>query len=397
MMLGTGVFVGLGIVANGADATVWWAITLAALLALLNSFAEVQVATPKLADRPAPPVWLQFTCDWTLFLAKLTSAATASLGAAGYLLYGLGYSDPIWQIPTGLVVVALMTLAVSQQRTRLRWPRFTVILATLALLVLIGAGAAKLHLFGPETIIPVKLTPWPPLLQATALMTLVYAGYEPLVLQDSAAEARRTFSAIRLTILLLWGLCLGITLIGLNTIGATALGTAVDAFAAPLMPVMQYLALPLGTALMSLGAIVAMLKMLVILLPQLADQLLRLSQFDQPGLTEFVTPNRNFTLSAGWAVKLVGIGLACIVLVGNVRAIWSFSTAALLMHYAMIHRVAIDRFAAPGSVPWLNGLGLGLCVLLAFQVDWEFWLVILGLMALGLVWQGVNRWADEEE
>jgi basic amino acid/polyamine antiporter, APA family len=409
IMLGTGVFVGLGIVANVAGSATGWAITLAALLALLNSLAEVQVAASAEAE---PWTWLQFTRSWTLFLAKLTSAATASLGVAGYLLNGLGYTDPIWLIPTALVVVVLITVAVLQQRILLRWPRFTVIVATLALLVLIGAGATRIQVSGPEFFAPGVLIDWPALLQATALMTVVYAGYEPLALQRAGIQP--TFSAIRLAILFLWLLCLGIGLVGFGTIGPTALGTAVEAFAAPLLPVMQYLAVPLGTQLISLGAIAAMLKMLVTLLPQLADQLLKISQFGQlspAGLVDsgadsgvVATPSaeRNFVLSASWAVKLVGIGLGCIVLVGNVRAIWSFSAVAFLMHYAVVHGMALTRWPLRLSigwlsVGWLNWLGLALCLLLAFQVEWEFWLVNLGLMALGLIWQGVNRWSDEEE
>lgn len=405
MTLGPGVFVGLGLVAAIAEAAVWWAIVLAALLALLNSLTEVQVATQEPDKLLRQTVWLQFTCDWTLFLAQLTAAAIASLGIAGYLLNRLGYADPIWLIPTALGVVVLVAFAVLQQRTLLRWPRWPVMIATLALLTLIGAGFARLQIPGAENLIPLQFTHWPSVLQATALMVPVYARYEPLAIQCSSTEAKQTFSGMSLTIGLLALLCLGITLVGLNTIGAIALGTAVEAFAAPLIPVMQYLALPLGTGLLSLGAIVALLKMLITLLPQLADRLLKLNQLEQFGqsrselsaATPAEPPERDFVLSASWAVKLVGIGLGCIVLIGNVGAIWSFSTAVFLMHYAVVHGLALARSPQQVYSRWLNGLGLGWCLLLAFQVEWEFWLVSLGLIALGLIWQGVARWSDEEE
>ena len=92
-MVGTGVFVSIGIAAGVAGPSVVLAIALAAVVATCNALSSAQLA----ASMPVSggtyeygyaylSPWLGFTAGWMFLCAKVASATTAALGFAGYLL-----------------------------------------------------------------------------------------------------------------------------------------------------------------------------------------------------------------------------------------------------------------------------------------------------------------------
>ena len=96
-MVGTGIFVSIGIAAGVAGPAVLLAIALAAIVATCNALSSSQLA----ASMPVSggtyeygyaylKPWLGFTAGWMLLCAKTASAATAALGFAGYLLQLVG-------------------------------------------------------------------------------------------------------------------------------------------------------------------------------------------------------------------------------------------------------------------------------------------------------------------
>ncbi|WNZ26043.1 hypothetical protein HJG54_26600 [Leptolyngbya sp. NK1-12] len=397
LILGTGVFVGIGIAADVAAADAVWALTFAAVVALGNSWVEVANVTPP--EIPSHQTWLQFAAQSTLFLAKLTSGAAAALGVAGYLLSGLYHPAPIWLVPIALLVIVGLTRLSWRGRSLARLRRVTVMIAAVSLLGLIGAGLLKIsQTSSAEAVLLAqandRATPIA-LLQATTLMTAAYAGFESLAPQPNFRSARQLLSAIGLAIGLAWSLYLAVAIVGIQTVGAGVLGSSVTASAAPLVMVMRSLALPGGVYLITLGAVAAMSGMILSLLPQLTERLQHLNQAVSP---PEAWPNQEAeTLSPQLALGLVSLILSCILWVGDVQTIWSFSAFAFLLHYALMHWAALRQASAPRVCPrWLNGLGLVVCVGLAFWVEWSVWLVSLGLVALGLVWRGMMLWTDEQ-
>ena len=109
-IVGTGVFVSIGIAAGVTGASVILAIPLAALVATCNALSSAQLAASHPVSggtyeygyhflRP----WLGFSAGWMFLCAKSASAATAALGFSGYLLHALGADA------AGLVPVAVAT------------------------------------------------------------------------------------------------------------------------------------------------------------------------------------------------------------------------------------------------------------------------------------------------
>jgi basic amino acid/polyamine antiporter, APA family len=398
LSLGTGVFIGIGIAVDVAASDAVWALTFAALLALGNGWAEVTNST---VTSPPQQTWLQFTAQCTLFLARLTAGAAAALGVAGYLLSGLHRSQPIWLVPTALLVMLVLTISWRRSfSTRPIW--IAVAITAVSLLGLIWAGFPAIMQTNSgdgALLVQAGSILRPDLLQATALMSAAYVGFESLKPQPTYRSIKRIIMTIALAVVLMWLLYLTIATIGIRTVGTTVLGSAVTASVAPLVMLMQNLALPGGVYLIVLGAVVAMVSRIMWLLPQLTEQLIELNQAVNPerwpnGVLE---PNQTETaLSSRQASVLVSIIVSCILLVGDVQTIWSFSAFAFLMHYALMHWTALRQSSLPRLHPrWLNGIGLLVCLFLAFWVEWSVWLMSLGLLALSLVWRGMMLWTDE--
>jgi APA family basic amino acid/polyamine antiporter len=91
-------------------------------------------------------------------------------------------------------------------------------------------------------------------------------------------------------------------------------------------------------------------------------------------------------------VLAVGLGIAALVLVGDVKTTWSFSAFTVLLYYAVNNLAALrlpraDRRYAPA---WAWG-GLASCLFLACWVEPGAWMAGLGLAALGLLWHAASR------
>ena len=99
-IVGTGVFVSIGIAAEIAGPGVIVAVAIAALVAVCNGLNSAQLAanhpvsggTYEYGYKYLNP-WLGFTAGWIFLLAKTASAATAALGFAGYFLNAVGVAD----------------------------------------------------------------------------------------------------------------------------------------------------------------------------------------------------------------------------------------------------------------------------------------------------------------
>jgi APA family basic amino acid/polyamine antiporter len=114
-ILGTGIFVSIGIAAGVAGPSVILAVAVAAVVATFNGLSSAQLAashpvsggTYEYGYRYLNPT-LGFTAGWMFLSAKSASAATAALGFAGYVLIAFGQSDM-----TARIVLALLAIGSS--------------------------------------------------------------------------------------------------------------------------------------------------------------------------------------------------------------------------------------------------------------------------------------------
>ncbi|HRV83053.1 MAG TPA: amino acid permease, partial [Planctomycetota bacterium] len=124
-ILGTGVFVSLGISAGVAGTAMLPAILVAGGVALLNGLSSAQLAaaypvsggTYEYGYRLIGPR-AGFAAGWMFLCAKSASAATGALGLAGYLLNALGVgAEYLTGLALGLVLATTFLVAGGMQRS----------------------------------------------------------------------------------------------------------------------------------------------------------------------------------------------------------------------------------------------------------------------------------------
>ena len=396
-IVGTGVFVSIGIGAGIAGPAVLVAIAIAALVALCNGLSSAQLAashpvsggTYQYGYEYASPA-IGFIAGWMFLCAKSATAATAAMGLAGYLLNALGHTGLI--IPAALAAVLVLTLIALLGINRTNKVNIAIVAATLcSLLVFIFAGT-------PSALHNLRLTPflgddgWSALLQASALMFVAYTGYGRIAtLGEEVRQPRKTTPrAIVAALLIAMMLYIGVGTVAIAAVGSETFYAATMDKAAPLKVIAQTFGAPGVSWILALGAITAMAGVLLNLILGLSRVLLAMGRRgDMP--RALARLNRDQT-TPSIAVVVVGLAIAGLVLVGNVKTTWSFSAFSILVYYAITNFCALRLPAANRLYPrWIAIVGLVACLGLAFFVERTIWLSGLGLLLLGWCWHRVAR------
>jgi APA family basic amino acid/polyamine antiporter len=405
-ILGTGIFVSIGIAAGVAGPSVILAVSLGAVVATFNGLSSAQLAashpvsggTYEYGYRYLNPM-LGVTAGWMFLSAKSASAATAALGFAGYLLNAFGYSGTMARVAVALVAVGLLTAVVASGMRRSN--RANAMVVSLTLLALAGfvvgglpaafAGTSE-HLAG---FFDAEGDGLRGLLHATALMFVACTGYGRIAtLGEEIREPTRSIpKAIITTLLATMVLYAAVAFVAVAAVGAPGMAEATRAAAAPLEVVARGFGVPGIAWLVAAGAVTAMLGVLLNLFLGLSRVLLAMSRRgDMPrGLShlggEHASPRR--------AVVVVGAITAALALPGSVKVAWSFSASTVLVYYALTNLAALRLPASQRVYPRrVAGAGLAACLGLAFWVNPAVWAAGLGLIAVGLVCHIVARRRD---
>lgn len=402
-ILGTGVFVSIGFASGVAGPAVILAIGLAALVAICNGLNSAQLAANHAVSGGTYEYgykylnsWFGFTAGWTFLLAKTASAATAALGFGGYLLRLLGVESRDSLVIIGLIAVAILTGIVLTGLRRSNTINIVIVSITmgaLALFVVTGlpalfeAGGEKLSpFFNPDG------NPIANLLQATALMFVAYTGYGRIAtMGEEVREPRRVIPrAIIAAMILTMLIYVSVAVVGVGAVGTDVLAGTAQTQAAPLEIAAEQFGSPLTARIVAVGAITAMLGVLLNLILGLSRILLAMGRRgDMPEATARIDASGSTPYVA---VVIVGVVIAGLVLIGNVKTTWSFSAFSVLIYYAITNLSALRLSDEERLFPkWLAWGGLAACLFLAFWVEIQIWLVGLALIAAGLVWHAIAR------
>jgi basic amino acid/polyamine antiporter, APA family len=405
-IIGTGVFVSIGIAAGAAGPAVVLAIAIAAFVAVCNGLSSAQLA----ASHPVSGGtyeygyrWLHsslgFTAGWMFLCAKSASAATAALGFAGYTLNVISPDKSEWLVPIALALVIALTLLVLTGIRRSNRSNIGVVSITLfSLGVFIVAGIPTAISGGAAHVVPFfapvsgTASPMAGFLQACALMFVAYTGYGRIAtLAEEVHDPRRTIPlAIIVTLVVSMALYLAVGLIAMLSVGAEAFATAGEERAAPLEVVARQFPLPGVGLLVALGAVTAMVGVLLNLILGLSRVVLAMGR--RGDIPSFFGRVGGSSTTPHAAVLMVGVMILGLVLIGNVRVTWSFSAFTVLIYYAITNLAAIrlseEERLYPRIIPWM---GLFSCLFLAFWVEPRIWIVGLTFLVGGLVWHGLAR------
>jgi APA family basic amino acid/polyamine antiporter len=395
-IVGTGVFVSLGLAAGITGPSMPLALVLAAVLAGLNGLSSAQLAaawpvsggTYEYANRAIGPR-AGFSAGWMFLSAKSASAATAALGLSGYALGLLGVEGG--QVPAALAAVAAITGLVLAGLRRSSAVNAVIVSFTLAaLLALIAACAPAAESANLSPLLPTS-SPGAAadLLHATALLFVAYTGYGRIAtLGEEVRDPQRTIPrAIAATLGVVLVLYLGVGLTALAVLGAPGFAAATTA-GAPLEAVARAAGAPRVATLVAFGAITAMAGVLLNLVLGLSRVALAMGRRgDLPRRFEVVEGG-----SPRAAVLLVGGVIAALVLVGDIERTWTFSAFTVLIYYALTNLSALRLPEEHRRYPrWTAAAGLLGCLSLALWVEPAVWAAGLGLLALGHTLRQVLR------
>lgn len=402
-ILGTGVFVSIGIAAGIAGPSVILAIGLAALVAICNGLSSAQLAANHAVSGGTYEYgykylnsWFGFTAGWMYLLAKSASAATAALGFGGYFLNLLGINSQDYLVLLGLIAVIILTVVVLSGLKRSNISNILIVSVTLtALISFVVGGLPKLFANGTENLFPffvVDGNSITNLLQATALMFVAYTGYGRIAtMGEEVREPRKVIPrAIIATLILSMVIYMSVAIVGVGAVGTDVLAGTAYTQAAPLEIAAQGFDVPLVAQIVGIGAITAMLGVLLNLILGLSRVLLAMGRrHDMPGTTARVNTNNSTPYVA---VAIIGVIIAALVLIGDVKTTWSFSAFTVLIYYSITNLSALQLQPEERLYPkWIAWVGLTACLLLAFWVEVHIWMVGLGMIALGLVWHTIAR------
>jgi APA family basic amino acid/polyamine antiporter len=229
-------------------------------------------------------------------------------------------------------------------------------------------------------------------------MFVAFTGYGRIATLGEEIESPRNSIplAIVVTLLISAALYLFVAVVAIASVGAVDFATAGEKHAAPLEIVARQFSLPGVRLVVAVGAMTAMLGVLLNLILGLSRVVLAMGRrHDIPKL--FAKLNRDETTPYA-AVIFVGIAIAALSLLGDVKTTWSFSAFTVLVYYALTNLSALrmkrDEQLYPPPVAWL---GLVSCLFHAFWVERTIWLVGLALVALGIGWWTTARWIARRE
>lgn len=393
-IVGTGIFVSIGIAAGIAGPAVMPALVLAALVASFNGLSSAQLAashpvsgsTYEYGYRFLNPT-LGFLAGWLFLCAKSASAATAALGLSGYVLSAFGVASSLARVGLGLAVVALLTAVVAggmRRSNRVNAVIVAVTLAGLGIFVLAGLPSALRE--GARHFTPF-LKPgagWGEVLHAAALMFVAYTGYGRIAtLGEEVRDPSRTIPrAILVSLAAVLALYLAVAGTALGAAGSAALSGATRAAAAPLEAIAEGFGFPAVSEAVALAAITAMAGVLLNLLLGISRVMLAMARRgDFPGRLGKIDAQG----SPRAAVLVTGGLIACLVMTGSIRTTWSFSAFTVLAYYALTNLAALRLPEQARRYPRIIPiLGLISCLGLAFWVEPAIWMGGTALLLAGL-------------
>jgi basic amino acid/polyamine antiporter, APA family len=380
-IIGTGVFVSIGIAAGIAGPAVIIAIALAAAVATCNALNSAQLAanlpvsggTYEFGYRFLNPT-LGFAAGWMFLCAKTASAATASLGFAGYLLNATN-QDSRWLMPVAVCTVVMLTSVVLAGIRLSNRANIAIVSVTLlSLIAFIAVGSSQVSTsrlvmhFQPAS-----------LLHATALMFVAFTGYGRIAtLGEEVLEPHHTIPrAIIATLIVSTLLYIGVATVAVGAAGADQLQAATTEKAAPLEIVSQSFPLNIHW-LVAMGAMAAMLGVLLNLVLGLSRVVLAMGRRrDMP------------RVAANLSVAVVAVGtlIAALAATTSIKTTWNFSAFTVLIYYAVTNLAALrlsDKERLYGKTwAWI---GLLACLALAFAIEPKVWATGLGILGIGLLW-----------
>jgi APA family basic amino acid/polyamine antiporter len=386
-MVGAGIFVVLGPAAAAAGTGLLAGLAVAAIVAYCNATSSARLAalypqsggTYVYGRERLGPFW-GYTAGWSFVVGKTASCAAMALTVGVYAWPAYAHAVAV----AAVVALTAINVVGVQKSALLTRVIVVVVLAVLAAVVVVVLGGGDLDrsrlAFGDDVSVG-------GVLQAAGLLFFAFAGYARIA--TLGEEVREPASTIPRAIRLSLGLALlvyaAIAVTVLAELGSTTLASAT----APLAEAVSAAGHPEFEPVVRVGAAVAALGSLLALILGVSRTTLAMARDRYlPQRLAVVHPRFDSPHRAEIAVGLVVAVLAAVV---DVRGAIGFSSFAVLLYYAIANASAMTLRGKVIPVVGLIG-----CVVLAFSLPVSSVLTGVAVVAIGgaaYVFRGIPRLA----
>jgi basic amino acid/polyamine antiporter, APA family len=381
-MVGAGIFVALGPAAAAAGTGLLAGLAVAAIVAYCNATSSARLAalypqsggTYVYGRERLGPFW-GYTAGWSFVVGKTASCAAMALTVGVY-----AWPEYAHAVAVGAVVALTAVNVVGVQKSALLTRVIVaVVLAVLAAVVVVVLGGGDLdpsHLALGADVSPGGV------LQAAGLLFFAFAGYARIAtLGEEVRDPARTIPrAIRLSLGLALLVYAAVAVTVLAELGSTTLAAAT----APLAEAVSAAGHPGFEPVVRVGAAVAALGSLLALILGVSRTTLAMARDRYlPHQLSAVHPRFNSPHRAELAVGVVVAVLAAVV---DVRGAIGFSSFAVLVYYAIANASAMTLRGKAIPVAGLVG-----CVVLAFSLPVSSVLAGAAVVVIGAAAYALHR------
>jgi len=383
-MIGAGVFAAVGPAARAAGSGLLIGMAIAAVVAYCNATSSAQLAalypqsggTYVYGRERLRPFW-GYLAGWGFVVGKTASCAAMAL------TFG-AYAWPEGRRPLAVAAVVALTAVNYLGVRKTAWLTRAIVAVVLAALTAVVVGSLGGGQSSTSDLGSITAGGWSGILESGGLLFFAFAGYARIAtMGEEVVDPARTIPrAIPIA--------LGITLLVYATVAVSALlaagpGALADS-AAPLATAVRAGSLDWLAPAVRIGGTVAALGVLLSLIVGVSRTVFAMAaNGDLPGALDAVHPRHHVPHRAEVAV---GVAVATLVLVADLRGAIGFSSFAVLAYYAIANAAAWTLPLEQRRWPrLLSALGIVGCIVLAFALPTGSVVAGVAVLALGAgVW-----------
>lgn len=386
-IIGSGIFIVVGIVAGVAGPALILSILIAGAISVfsavsiaeLSCYMPVEGGTYVYAQRLISPL-VGFIGGWIWIFSNIFVGAAVS---TGFALYFTAFAPAI---PVRVIAVAVCCVFIAINYAGID-PLTTLneIFVVLKILILAFFIIVGVWFIDGGNYVPVAPSGAGGILGGAALMFFAFTGFARISIV--AEEVRDPVQTIPRSIFLALGIStviyLGVGFVAVGLSGSSALAAS----GAPLATAMAYTGIPWASPVVTLGALIATASVLlttILGISRIAYAMAR--EGDLPSLFSSLHPR---FCTPGKAILISGAGIILAILFADLVLMVAVSTFAMLLYYLIANLAAVrvppDQRKFPAAIPRLGALT---CVGLAAFLSPQSWFVgIVGTCAGLLVYQ----------
>jgi len=392
-VIGAGIFVVTGVAAGVAGPSFLIGLLIAGFAATCNGLSSAQLAssfpqsggTYEYGYQVLNPL-LGFSAGWMFLISKLSAGGVVALGFGSYLAELVPGVHPTYAaVGAAIVLIAANYFGVKKAG------KINLVIIAFTMLALIYFIISGIPTFSTANFEPFSPHGWGGVAESSALMFFAFTGYARIAtLGEEVANPKVTIPrAVIITLIssiILYG---AVAVVAVGGVGTEILiGTG-----SPLVQAAEYFPMPGVVLIISIGAVTAMLGVLLSQLFGISRMMFAMSRKgDLPAFLEKVHPRHQVP---HMGIFVSGGIIILLSIFGTLEFIVSTASFSILLYYSITNIAALKQEKGQKLFPdWIPLAGLVTCLAMAAYMNLQTIIAGISLLILGflfrLIFQRLN-------